>query len=401
MNVFRTLRFAISGSLLLLLLGAVPPAHSRYVFAWLTETRDPAKGWYAPGKMGSDALAVFDVSPGAKFGTLVGFDAVKGGARMAHHTNYELPADDILYANDWLANRTFVFNLKDARRPRLVRAFGSIRGYSYPHTFVHLANGNTLATFQYAGGFNKGPGGLVAFDPNGRVVRTSSAANPAIDKNIRPYSMAVSESLDRVVTSSADMMGAQVSHVAQVWRLSDLKLLATLRLPKSANPDDATPADSSEPRMLADGKTILVPTFNCGLYLVTGLAGEHPSLRHVYDLGGRVCEVPVVAGHDLIVASESAHALTSLDVSDPVHPREVGRLYLGPGAYPHWIALEPDGDRLVIAGFGSLATYLRFATLDRASGKLTLSSQAITMTRRWPDGWTGPAVPHGTVFSNP
>lgn len=53
----------------------------------------------------------------------------------------------------------------------------------------------------------------------------------------------------RVVTGSADMMGAQVSHVAQVWRLSDLKLLKTLVLP--APPayyvDPAT--DASEPTL--------------------------------------------------------------------------------------------------------------------------------------------------------
>ncbi len=203
---------------LLLLIGAAPQPSSHYIFAWLTETRDPAAGWYAPGKMGNDALAVFDVSSGATFGELVAYLPVKGAARIAHHTNYELPPDNILYANDWLANRTAVFDLNDAHHPRLIREFASVGSFSYPHTFVHLANGNTLATFQYSGGFNKAAGGLVEFDPTGHVIRTSSAANPQIDKNIRPYSIALSPKLDRVVTSSADMMGAQESHVAQVWR---------------------------------------------------------------------------------------------------------------------------------------------------------------------------------------
>lgn len=398
MKALRALGLALPA--LLLLLGSSAPRHSRYVFAWLTETRDPAAGWYVKGKMGRDALAVFDVSQGPSFGRLVAFLAVKGDARMAHHTNYQLPPDNVLYANDWLAGRTSVFDLSNARRPRLLRQFTSVGRYSYPHTFVHLANGDTLATFQYTGGFNKGPGGLVEFDRLGRVVRSSSAASPAIDKNIRPYSIAVSQKLDRVVTGSADMMSAQVSHVAQIWRLSDLKLLATMRLPKSSNGDDARPDDSSEPRTLADGKTVLVPAFNCGLYLVQGLAGTHPALRHVYDFGGRVCEVPVVAGHYLVMAEETSHALTALDVSDPAHPREVSHLYLGADDYPHWIALEPGGDRLVIAGFGTLATQLRFATIDRSTGALHLDAHIISMTRTWPDGWNGAAVPHGTVFGN-
>ena len=68
------------------------------------------------------------------------------------------------------------------------------------------------------------------------------------------------------------MMGAQPSHVVQVWRLSDLKLLQTIKLPTSPQwyYDDA--ADSSEPRLLSDGETVVVPTFGCGLFLMHNLA---------------------------------------------------------------------------------------------------------------------------------
>ena len=45
---------------------------------------------------------------------------------MAHHTNYAEPPNDVLYANDWLANRTYVFDLHDPRHPRLVREFGGV-----------------------------------------------------------------------------------------------------------------------------------------------------------------------------------------------------------------------------------------------------------------------------------
>ena len=89
------------------------------------------------------------------------------------------------------------------------------------------------------------------FDHDGRVVRESSAADPA-DPNIRPYSLTVAESLDRVVTGSADMMGAQVSHVAQVWRLSDLKLLKTIPLPASSDWFYDAAEDSSRPVSLVE-----------------------------------------------------------------------------------------------------------------------------------------------------
>lgn len=366
----------------LLLIAAVPSAHhSRYLFTWAMETRDPLDTMPAGSTMGNDVLAVFDVSSDAlPFGKLVGFLPTGSKAKMAHHTNYLLPPDNVLYANDWMANRTFVFNVADATRPRLVRHFAGIGKYSYPHAFVYLPNGNTLATFQYAGGFNKGPGGLVEFDSRGRV--------------------AVSQKLDRVVTSSADMMGAQESHVAQVWRLSDLKLLKTMVLPKPAVWYVDTAADSSEPRTLSDGTTIVVPSFNCGLFLVDGLASKNPTLRHVYDLGYRTCEVPIVAGNYLVEAAQSGHALVSLDVRDPAHPREASRLLLAGDEYPHWIAIEPNENRIAITGRGALATHVRFATIDPDTGTLTLDPDSIDMKRAWPDGWNGAAVPHGSVFSN-
>ena len=233
-------------------------------------------------------------------------------------------------------------------------------------------------------------------------MRTSAAADRAADPDIRPYSLAVSEKLDRVVTSSSDMMGAQVSHVAQVWRLSDLKLLATIPLPKPGGTEaisSADATDASEPRLLADGETVVVPTFNCGLFLMRNLGGDHPTLEHVYDLGYRVCEVPVVVGPYLVVTAETGHAVVSLDMRDPEHPREVSRVLMKPDEVPHWISAEPGGDRLAITGFGALNTYVRFATLDRGTGRLTLQPEKIDFTREWPDGWKGSAIPHGAVFS--
>jgi hypothetical protein len=407
---------ALSCCLLLLvlvfpLIAKATPTSSDYLFVWAMEASHPQVSTMAFMKpadeaaqhtalgLGNDFLAVFDVRPGPSFGKLVTMLPV-GRAVQAHHTNYAEPANDVLYANDWLGNRTYVFDLRDPPHPRLLRKFGSVGAFSYPHSFVYLPNGDTLATFQYSGGFNHAAGGLVELDPQGRVVRSASAIVPGYP-DIRPYSLTVVEKLDRVVTSSADMMAAQVSHVVQVWRLSDLKLIKTMQLPSPPDWFYDTAADSSEPRVLEDGKTVLVPTFNCGLFMLRNLAGDDPTLEHVHDFGYRMCEVPVVAGDFLVEAMQSGHAIVSLDVRDPEHPREVSRILLPPNEYPHWLALEPGGDRLVITGYGALNTRARFATIDRRTGKLTLEPSSIDFTRAWPDGWQGSAIPHGAVFSNP
>ncbi|MBW4052473.1 MAG: hypothetical protein HIU85_13610 [Proteobacteria bacterium] len=392
------------------LVAAAAPAPSHYLFVWAMEARHPAASTTTlmlPDLtlrrrtlgLSRDFLAVFDIDPGRSFGKLIAMLPV-GRAAMVHHTNYAEPPNDVLYANDWIDDRTYVFDLHSPRHPRLLRKFGSVGAYRYPHSFVYLSNGNTLATFQYSGGFNRAPGGLVEFDPQGRVVMSASAAVPG-HPDIRPYSLAVAEKLNRVVTGSADMMGAQVSHVAQVWRLSDLKLIKTMRLPPQPHWFYDTAADSSEPRVLADGKTVVVPTFNCGLFLVRKLSSDHPTLQHIYDFGYRTCEVPVVAGHYLVETMQSGHAIVSVDLRDPEHPHIVSRIFLPSDEYPHWIALEPQGDRLVITGYGALATWVRFATINRRTGTLRLERAKIDFTRSWPDGWHGSAVPHGAVFSNP
>ena len=388
---------------------AAPPS-SHYLFVWAMEAKHPhaVTTTMAPAQngvrrdtlgLGKDFLAVFDVQPGPSFGKLVAMVPV-GDAVMAHHTNYAEPPNDMLYANDWLANNTYMFDLRDPQRPRLARKFGSVGAFGYPHSFVYLPDGDTLATFQYSGGFNHAAGGLIEFDRQGHVVRTGSAIAPG-HSNIRPYSIAIVPKLDRVVTSSADMMGAQVSHVAQVWRLSDLKLINTMPLPSQTDWYYDTAADSSEPRLLADGQTVVVPTFNCGLFLVRDLASDHATLQHVYDFGYRWCEVPALAGNFLVMAAQSGHAVVSLDMRAPEHPHEVSRILLPPDEYPHWLALEPGGDRLAITGYGALDTKVRFATIDRTTGKLTLAPDTIDFTRAWPDGWNGSAIPHGAVFSNP
>jgi hypothetical protein len=159
----------------------------------------------------------------------------------------------------------------------------------------------------------------------------------------------------------------------------------------------------------------MVNTFTCGLYRLHGLDGEAPSAEWVHSTpwtqGQNYCAVPVVAGSFWLQPAGGEHAVVSLDVSDPGHPREVSRLTLEPDRLPHWIALEPSGRRLVITGYRALAPWVLVANLDRGTGKLELDTtfRASGADRpgvyfgrdQWPHGATGPAVPHGAVFARP
>jgi len=88
----------------------------------------------------------------------------------------------------------------------------------------------------------------------------------------------------------------------------------------------------------------------------------------------------------------------SLDVSDPTRPREVGRVTLPEGWIPHWLALEPNGRRLVLTGYGAMEDRVVLLSHDAATGALAIDE------RFRDEGAAGPGVrlagvPHGAVFS--
>jgi hypothetical protein len=379
-------------------------AGSPYLFVWAGDA----------DRQQSDFLAVIDVDPqSAGYATVVATAPVGAAGTVPHHTEYEMGADGVLWANGFAASRTYRFDLRDPTHPRLLGSLGDPGSFTHPHSYARLPNGNVLATFQQTAGARPRTGGLVEFDSTGRVVRSVDAAVPAIDAGVRPYSLAVLPALDRVVTTATDMHLETRSRAVQVWRLSDLTLRQTLFLPPGPRGDES--AMTAEPRVLADGRTVLVNTFTCGLYRLHGLEGDSAWAEWVHSSPApeerRFCAVPVVAGRFWIQTSGPEHAVVTLDVSDPSHPREVGRLTLEPDETPHWIALEPNGDRLVITGYQGLESRVLLARLDRHSGALHLDSTftspgaerlGVDLGRaRLPHGPTGPAIPHGAVFSRP
>jgi hypothetical protein len=102
------------------------------------------------------------------------------------------------------------------------------------------------------------------------MLRATSAAN-TLDRDLRPYSLAVVPQLDRVVTTSADMHGVTVGRSVQVWRLSDLTLLHTVLLPPGPRGNEHL--HPAEVRVLGDGTSVMVATFRCGLYVLSELDG--------------------------------------------------------------------------------------------------------------------------------
>ena len=367
---------------------------SRYLYLWAGDA----------DKKDTDFLAIVDVDPGSPtYATIVATVPAGAIATQPHHTEHEMPASGILWANGFNASRTFRFDLRDPARPLLAGSFGDPAPFGHPHSYARLPNGNVLATFQWrTDGGKPETGGLVELDSTGQIVRSAHASTPA-DTTVRPYSLLVLPSLDRVVSTATDMHGVVRTRAVQIWRLSDLTLLHTIQLPPGRRGDENSL--TAEPRLAGDGKTVMVNTFTCGLYRLDGLTSDAPSATWVYSSpwapGQGYCAVPVVAGRFWLQPSGPERTLVSLDLSDPAHPREAGRITFGPEEVPHWIAREPGGNRVVITGYKALESRVMLATIDTATGRLQLDSTfSLSLDRPdWPHGPGGRAIPHGAVFS--
>jgi hypothetical protein len=354
-----------------------------------------------------DFLATLDARAGSPtYGRVVSTTPVGKRGTIPHHTEHELAADGLLFANGFKSGDTFLFDVRAAAKPTLVSSFGAPAPYRQPHSYARLPNGNVVATLQSSGEKGEGPGGLMEFTASGQIVRTVDAADAAVDDHFVPYSIAVMPSLDRLVTTSADMHERFVSKVVQVWRASDLQRLATLTLPPG--PGGKEGWDPAEPRVLADGRTVMVSTFNCGLYLLEGLDTAAPSARFVHAFEGGGCALPVVIGRWWIQTVPEKHAVVVLDIADPASPREVGRVTLGDEYKPHWLASEPNGRRLVMTSYGPRILVFAFdpdtgtLAIDGAFRDAGADEPGLRMDRTdWPHGASGPAKPHGAVFGAP
>ena len=383
----------------------VPGPQPQYLYLW-TASADRTQ---------PDFLAVLDVTENeSRYGRLVATLPVPGLANVPHHTEHEMPLDGQLFANGFGSGQTFIFDVTNPTKPRVAGQFGDVEGYTHPHSFLRLPNGNVLATYQMrheAAGMTAG--GLVEFTPAGKPIRSSPANYPGADPGLRVYSGAIVPAYDRVVTTTSDMdKDFEASRNLQVWRLSDLSLLKTFPLPDGKAGLEGLL--TAEPRLLDDGKTVLVSTFNCGLYLMDGLQGGTPSARLVASFprkDGTNCAIPVIAGHYYLVTVPAWNAVVSLDISNPAAPREVSRASFAPDHVPHWIALSPDHRRVVVTGYKGMQNRVAIARFDPATGQLAVDARfredgatepGFRMDNKtWPHGGTAKGVPHGAVFSRP
>ncbi len=380
----------------------------------------------------SDFLAVIDANQAsAGYGSIVASVPTGEAGTHPHHTEDVMPASDHLLANGFGAGRTWLFDTSAPRTPVVLATFGEVGGYSHPHSFLRLPNGNVLATFQYRAGSGAAvahgdhatapavadaavavTGGLVEMDERGTLIRSGDARDAAIaDSYIYPYAALPMPAVDRVVSTTTDMNPTNTkatSEWVQFWRLSDLTLLKSIALPPGPRGDEHR--FTGEPRLLPDGKSLYIHTFSCGLYLLRDVDRDVPTVTFVKGFEGLDCGVPILTGNYWLQPVPASRSLIALDISNPEHPREVSAVSFGGDESPHWIAIDPTGRRVVLNSGGYKASNRLFMVhFDPETGQLAIDARfrdagsetpGVAMAgKAWPHGFTGTAAPHGTVFS--
>ena len=376
---------------------AADPA--RYLYVWAGDLDGDA----------SDFLAVYDVRPESPtYGRLLSTAPVGERHTHPHHLEYELPREgEALFASGYRAEKLFLLDFREAERPRVVRTLSAPEGFRFPHDMLRLPNGNVLVSYLGTDNPPSDDGGIVEYDAQGEVLRAVHSADTAAHGQVRTYAMAALPSLDRLVSTSAPMQQDSTSHVVQVWQLSTLKLLHTLRLPEGPAPH--LKELPFEPRVMPDGRTVLLNTFGCGFYRVAGIDTQSPEVRYVSAIADTfaACGVPVVVGRYWVLPVGKLSRLVTFDVSDPARPVEVSRLETDSTFRPHWLARDPRGDRLVVGGENGGEDRMLMARIHPATGRLSWDetlrspdgSLGISFRRdEWPHGRTGQAFAHAALF---
>lgn len=378
----------------------VPPGN--HLFVWIGDQ----------AKQGKDFLAVVDTNPrSATYGKLLTTLATDQTSVRIHHTEYVMSQSGMLFANDHDAPRTFIFHLKNPLRPRVAASFTDLAGFSKPHSFIRLPNGNVLATFQHVAGHDHHRdkaigGGLVEIDDSGNAVRSASNIDPAFPTALMmPYSLAVLPDIDRVVSTNSSMHEVDIGGTTvQLWRLSDLKLLKTAYL--DTGQDRYAHLNPEEARVGPDG-AVYIQTLSCGLERITGMAADRLDSKLVHVFPGNFCGVPTIAGRYLVQSVPAIGGYVVLDITDGERPREVSRLTISDRYGAHWTAWDPASWRMVVTS-GKSGDRMYLLKLDEATGKLTIDETFRGEDgkpgfsfgpRQWPHGWTGEGKPHGAVFS--
>ena len=349
--------------------GAAP---ARYLYVWAGTGNDTTDG--------VDMMTVIDAnSASATYATILAAVPVDSSGRMPHHTEFTLPATGPLFANDYSGDKSFLVDFSTPEAPAHPAPGERSRrpAVAFIRAFAQRARAGHGAVWRW---FRAGrPGWARRVRRGGKPVRSGWSRDSTFpNARIRTYAITVVPESDRVVTTSTPMDNEKTANVVQVWRLSDLRLLKTLPVPEIAG--DSTHVYPFEVRTLADG-SVMLNTYGGFFHLGSE---RSPRIDRVMTMPRNFgCSVPVISDSLMIMPIAYAHRFATIDISDPLAPREIAS----------WLPIPASSrtgpppirsNRLVVTDQGDGLPMVKILHLDRSTGRLSWDQDSGTPVPRRP-----------------
>lgn len=387
----------------------------------------------------SDFLMVVDARPDSQTrGTPISTLPIGHTNSMPHHMEYvPPPKGEPVFINAHHHELSMIVDFSDPKNLKITNAFSPPSPMRFPHDYTRTHIGTRLVGFLRSEGESPDPsetttpgnhGGIAEYMMDGTLLRTTPANVPGLDKPIRPYAFAMLPEQDRFVVTSAPMMETAWADVVQIYRYSTFELLHTLALPvgrlENGDPIEGSQAAGFGPRVLDDG-SVFFNSYGCAFYHLTDIASQSPQLDVVHALNTEAahrqseirgaCGIPFRIGNYWLQPVGHQNRVLVLDISDTQNPIEVFELKTPSQFKPHWLAKDPNANRLILgAELGGEQGFfmLRF---DETSGRLGFDRDFsakhkrgifgrslpgyISLDRdRWPHGESGTAWGHAALF---
>ena len=383
------------------------PRHPRYLYVCAGDQARKAP----------DFLAVVDFDPRSSgYGRVIARAPLpEPGATGNEFHHIGLSADGRVVACGGLLSvlkgqrEIFFFDVRDPRAPRFLSSADPPLS-AITDEFHALPHGGFLVTMM-GGAQGHAPGRVAEFDRELALVAEHPAQPPTDGFN--PHGISVRPELDLMVTSdficpstTLHASGADLEFRAgvRVWSLSRREIVRSVRMP----PEAAGTIDVQLIPGDREQRAFTAGMLDGNLYLVDTRRG---TARAVFDFntfasGGWPQLIRLTRdGRRLFISLNQAGKVAMLDVSDPERPRLLGALDLGKDSGPHYLALTPDEERLVISdyfldedAFGKV-----HAEGDHKIHVARVSERELVLDPRFRLDFdtafeTGPARPHGLVM---
>lgn len=396
------------------------PRH-QVLWLWLSPQRTSPPGGGGSSFLLSDFVASLNANRESEhYGSLMSALSLGEFSSEPLYAEYSLGLDGswVVISRQGKKHQMWLMDLRDPVQPRLRRPMKLPPQLKEPRTVSRLPDNRILVSFANGSG-GAGGGGLGLYDSEGTLIRSSLSQDPRdISLKYQPFGLLPVWQMDRLVTTNYAYNSELIDPLIQIWRLSDLSLLHTLRLVGKTSGSTGTTVGKNEGPFemvpLPDLSVLVFTRPRGGIWRISQFgSGTQPKVEMVTGLSVADGELGIplwVEPGWILVPVSQDNSLLVLDVNSPdkyVAPQEHHRFRFHPQFNPFWLSYDEVGHRVCVMDLSGRKIYI--LDFDPQKGTLHIDPEShfgsqgkdISQITRWPQGrWDGQVICRGVVFGS-